>query len=154
MKKLLFILVLSVLVVGAIFMIYLKSNPPLVIQSYTSKQDNEAVKMIALENKGLREIKLKQLLVNDKLPDSAELVISKSEPFEVETKLEGNSNMSFHKLSQRMILPRRYIDQQAIGKQPQHYAVQVHASDIKKVTIHYEYLKIPFTLTAELQAGK
>jgi len=78
MKKIVFALLLSVLVVGAAFMIYLKSNPPLVIQSYTSKQGNEAVKIIAIENKGLREIKLKQLLVNEKLPDSAELVISKS----------------------------------------------------------------------------
>jgi len=82
MKKILFILVLSVLVVGAIFMIYLKSNPPLVIQSYSSKQGNEAIKIIALENTGLREIKLKQILVNDQRPDNAKLVISKSEPFE------------------------------------------------------------------------
>lgn len=154
MKKIVFTLLLSVLVVGAAFMIYLKSNPPLVIQSYTSKQGNEAVKIIAIENKGLREIKLKQLLVNEKLPDSAELVISKSEPFGVETKLEGNTNMSFHKLTQVKVLPRSYIDQQAIGKQPQHYAVQVNAADIKKVKIQYEYLRIPFTLTAELQQGQ
>ena len=154
MKKILFILMLSVLLVGAIFMIYLKSNPPLVMQSFTTKQGNEAVKIIALENTGLREIKLKQILVNDQLPDSAKLVISKSEPFEVETKLEGNSDISFHKFSQRTILPQKYIDQQAIGKQPQHYAVQVQAAAIKKVTIHYEYLKIPFTLIAELQANK
>jgi len=154
MKKTLFILVLSVLVVGAVFMIYLKSNPPLAIESYTSKQGNEAVKIIALENKGLRDIKLTQLLVNDQLPESTELVISKSEPFEAETKLEGNEHLSFHKLSQRTILPRQYIDPQAIGKEPQHYAVQVQAPDIRKITIQYEYLKIPFTLTAELQANK
>ncbi|WP_342546708.1 hypothetical protein [Lysinibacillus sp. FSL K6-4013] len=154
MKKILFILVLSVLVVGAIFMIYLKSNPPLVIQSYSSKQGNEAIKIIALENTGLREIKLKQILVNDQRPDNAKLVISKSEPFEAETKLEGNDQLSFHKLAQRTIVPRRYINQQAIGEQPQHYAVQVLASNNQKVTIHYEYLKIPFTLTVELQANK
>ncbi|MGR6906125.1 MULTISPECIES: hypothetical protein [Lysinibacillus] len=154
MKKILFILLLSVLVVGAIFMIYLKSNPPLVIQSYTSKQGNEAIKIIALENTGLREIKLKQILVNDQPSDSAKLVISKSEPFEAETKLEGNDQLSFHKLAQRTIVPQRYINQQAIGEQPQHYAVQVQASNNQKVTIHYEYLKIPFTLTVELQANK
>lgn len=151
MKKIVFALFLSVLLVGAAFLIYLKSNPPLVIQSYTSKQGDEAVKVIAIENKGLREIKLKQLLVGDKLPDSAELIISKSETFEVETKLEGNTNMSFHKLTQVKILPRAYIDQQAIGKQPQYYAVQVKAADIEKVKIQYEYLQIPFTLTAELR---
>lgn len=154
MKKILFILVLSVLVVGAIFMIYLKSNPPLVIQSYSTKQGNEAIKIIALENTGLREIKLKQILVNDQRPDNAKLVISKSEPFEAETKLEGNDQLSFHKLAQRTIVPQIYINQQAIGEQPQHYAVQVLASNNQKVTIHYEYLKIPFTLTVELQANK
>lgn len=154
MKKILFILVLSVLVVGAIFMIYLKSNPPLVIQSYSSKQGNEAIKIIALENTGLREIKLKQILVNDQRPDNTKLVISMSEPFEAETKLEGNDQLSLHKLAQRTIVPQRYINQQAIGEQPQHYAVQVLASNNQKVTIHYEYLKIPFTLTVELQANK
>ena len=59
--------------------------------------------------------------------------------------------MSFHKLTQVKILPRAYIDQQAIGKQPQYYAVQVKAADIEKVKIQYEYLQIPFTLTAELR---
>ncbi|WP_249650533.1 hypothetical protein [Lysinibacillus sp. D4A3_S15] len=62
--------------------------------------------------------------------------------------------MSFHKLTQVKVLPRSYIDQQAIGKQPQHYAVQVKAADFKKVKIQCEYLRIPFTLTAELQQGQ
>ncbi|WP_341299347.1 hypothetical protein MHB44_12065 [Lysinibacillus sp. FSL H8-0500] len=153
MKKILFALLLSVVVVGAIFIVYLKSNPPLVMQSYMKMQDNTAVTLITLDNQGLREIKLKQLLVNDKLPEHVGLVISKSEPFEVDTKLEESSEMSLHKLTQVAMLPRQYIDPQAIGK-PQHYAIQVIAPDIKKITIQYEYLNLPFTLTAELHSDQ
>ncbi|KOS64471.1 hypothetical protein FJQ98_12225 [Lysinibacillus agricola] len=154
MKKILFAILFSVLVVGAAFIIYLKSNPPLVVNSFTNPEDDSTIRIIEIENKGLREIELQQILVNDKVPENVELVVSKSEPFEVETKLEGNPNITYHKLRQVNIFPSQYIDRQAIGKQPQHYAVKVEAPNIKKITIKYDYLKMPFTLTAELQATK
>lgn len=154
MKKLLFVLLFSVLVVGAGFIIYLKSNPPLVMNSYMNPADDSTIKIVEIENKGLHEIELQQIFVNDKVPESAELVVSKSEPFEAETKLVGNPNITYHKLRQVTIFPSQYIDRQAIGKQPQHYAVKVEAPSIKKITIKYKYLKIPFTLTAELQEKK
>ncbi|MGE7947175.1 hypothetical protein [Lysinibacillus sp. NPDC093688] len=154
MKKLLFVLLFSVLVVGAAFIIYLKSNPPLVMNSFTNPTDNSTIRIVEIENKGLREIELQQILVNDKVPENAELVVSKSEPIEAETKLVGNPNITYHKLRQVTIFPSQYIDRQAIGKQPQHYAVKVEAPSINKITIKYDYLKIPFTLTAELQAAK
>ncbi|MEK5231955.1 hypothetical protein MHB42_09290 [Lysinibacillus sp. FSL K6-0232] len=154
MKKIVFALLLSVLIAGVLFLFYLKSNPPLKLESYMTRQDNEAVTIIALDNKGLRDIQLKQVLVNDKPPERVELVISKAEPFEVETKLEGNQHISFRKLTQVALLPRQYIDPKALGQQPQHYAIQVTASHMKKITIQYEYLHIPFTLTAELQPAQ
>ncbi|MGE7093639.1 hypothetical protein ACQKII_19715 [Lysinibacillus sp. NPDC048646] len=154
MKRLLFVLFFSLFVVGAVFIIYLKSNPPLVINAYTSFDDNPAVRFIEIENKGLREIQLQSIVVNEKPPESVELVVSKSEPFEAETKIEGNPNFTFHKIKQVNIFPSQYIDRQAVGKQPQHYALKVNASEARKITIQYEYLKMPFTLTAELQATK
>lgn len=152
MKKILFVLLFSVLVVGAAFIIYLKSNPPLVMNSYTNATDGSTTKIVEIENKGLRDIKLQQILINNKVPENVELVVSKSEPFEAETKLVGNPNITYHKLGQVNIFPSQYINRKAIGKQPQHYAVKVEAPKIKKITIKYEYLKMPFTLTAELQA--
>ncbi|MGE7674418.1 hypothetical protein ACQKMV_12655 [Lysinibacillus sp. NPDC094403] len=154
MKKVLFVLIFSVLVVGAAFIIYLKSNPPLVMKSYMNPTDDSSIRIVEIENKGLREIELQQILVNDKVPENAELVVSKAEPFEAETKLVGNPNITYHKLRQVDIFPSQYIDRKAIGKQPQHYAVKVEAPTIKKITIKYNYLKMPFTLTAELQATK
>ncbi len=153
MKKIFFVFFFSVLVVGATFVIYLKSNPPLVVNGYTSVNGNPDIRLIEIENKGIRELKLQTILVDEKYPESAKLVVSKSEPFEVGTKIENNANMTFHKLTQVRIFPSQYIDRQAIGKQPQHYAIQVNATSIQKVTIQYNYLKIPFTLTAELQAN-
>ncbi|MCS1384125.1 hypothetical protein [Lysinibacillus sphaericus] len=153
MKKIIFILFFSVLVVGAAFIIYLKSNPPLVVNGYTNADGNPSIRLIEIENKGLRELQLQSILVDEKLPDNAKLVISKSEPFEVGAKIENNPNMTFHKLTQVSIFPSQYIDRQAIGKQPQHYALQVHATAIQKITIQYKYLNIPFTLTAELQSN-
>ncbi len=144
----------SLFVVGAILIVYLKSNPPLVINGYTSIDDNSTVRLIEIENKGMREIQLQSIVVNEKLPESVELVISKSEPFEAETKIEGNPNFTFHKLKQVKLFPSQYIDRQAIGKQPQHYALKLNTSDIQKISIQYEYLKMPFTVTAELQATK
>ncbi|WP_375200652.1 hypothetical protein [Bacillus sp. RS11] len=154
MKKILFILLFSVLMVGAGFIIYLKSNPPLVMNSYTNPTDDSTIRIVEIENKGLHEIQLQQILVNDKMPENVELVVSKSEPFEAETKLEDNPNITCHKLRQINIFPSKYIDREAVGKQPQHYAVKVEAPNIKTITIKYNYLKIPFTLTAELQAKK
>lgn len=154
MKKILFVLLFSVLMVGAGFIIYLKSNPPLVMNSYTNPTDDSTIRIVEIENKGLHEIQLQQILVNDKMPENVELVVSKSEPFEAETKLEGNPNISYHKLRQINIFPSKYIDREAVGKQPQHYAVKVEAPNIKTITIKYNYLKLPFTLTAELQATK
>ncbi|MGE7944052.1 hypothetical protein ACQKNB_18405 [Lysinibacillus xylanilyticus] len=153
MKKILFVLLFSVLMVGAGFIIYLKSNPPLVMNSYTSPNDS-TIRIVEIENKGLNEIQLQQILVNDKLPENVELVVSKSEPFEAETKLEDNPNITYHKLRQINIFPSKYIDREAVGKQPQHYAVKVEAPNIKTITIKYNYLKLPFTLTAELQTKK
>ncbi|QDQ03101.1 hypothetical protein FOH38_23105 [Lysinibacillus fusiformis] len=154
MKRILFVLFFSLIVVGAVFIIYLKSNPPLVINAYTSFDENPTVQLIEIENKGLREIQLQSIVVNEKPPESVELVVSKSEPFEAESKIEGNPNFTFHKIKQVNIFPSQYIDRQAIGKQPQHYALKVNASETRKITIQYEYLKMPFTLTAELQATK
>ncbi|MFJ6210282.1 hypothetical protein [Lysinibacillus sp. NPDC092081] len=154
MKKLLFVLLFSVLVVGGAFIIYLKSNPPLVMNSYTNSTGDSTIRIVEIENKGLRDIKLQQILVNDKVPENIELVVSKSEPFEAETKLVGNPNITYHKLRQVNIFPSQYIDRKAIGKQPQHYAVKVEAPNIKTITIKYDYLKMPFTLTAELQTTK
>ncbi|MFJ7666461.1 hypothetical protein ACIQXI_05095 [Lysinibacillus sp. NPDC097195] len=149
MKKIIFILFFSMLVVGAVFVIYLKSHPPLVVNGFTSA--NGAIQ-IEIENKGIKELQLQSILVDDKLPAEAKLIISKSEPFEVGTKIDNNANMSFHKITQVKVFPSQYIDRQAIGKQPQYYALQVDATAIHKVTIQYKYLKIPFTLTAQLQA--
>lgn len=154
MKKILFVLLFSVLMVGAGFIIYLKSNPPLVMNSYTSPTNDSTIRIVEIENKGLHEIQLQQILVNDKLPENVELVVSKSEPFEAETKLEDNPNITYYKLRQINIFPSKYIDREAVGKQPQHFAVKVEAPNIKTITIKYNYLKIPFSLTAELQATK
>ncbi|MGE7114576.1 hypothetical protein [Lysinibacillus sp. NPDC047702] len=154
MKKILFVLLFSVLVVGATFIIYVKSNAPLVISAYTSLKDNPTVKIIEVENKGLQEIQLQQILINDKVPEKIELVVSKSAPFEAEMKMENDPNLIFYKLRQITIFPSQYIDRQAIGKQPQHYAVRVDAANMKTITIKYTYLKIPFTLTATLQTIK
>ncbi|MFF2176414.1 hypothetical protein ACFVT8_08145 [Lysinibacillus sp. NPDC058147] len=154
MKKLLFVLLFSSLVVGGAFIIYLKSNPPLVMNSYTNSTGDSTIRIVEIENKGLRDIKLQQILVNDKVPENVELVMSKSEPFEAETKLVGNPNITYHKLRQVNVFPSQYIDRKAIGKQPQYYAVKVEAPNIKTITIKYDYLKMPFTLTAELQTTK
>ena len=152
MKKIIFILFFSVLVVGAAFVIYLKSNPPLVVNGYTGANGQPSI-LIEIENKGLRALQLQSILVDDKLPGSAKLIISKSEPFEVGTKIDNNPNLSFHKITQVQVFPSQYIDRQAIGKQPQYYALQVEATTIHKVTIQYTYLKIPFTFTAKLEAN-
>lgn len=154
MKKLLFVLLFSSLVVGGAFIIYLKSNPPLAMNSYTNSTGDSTIRIVEIENKGLRDIKLQQILVNDKVPENVELVVSKSEQFEAETKLVGNPNITYHKLRQVNIFPSQYIDRKAIGKQPQYYAVKVEAPNIKTITIKYDYLKMPFTLTAELQTTK
>jgi len=152
MKKILFVFLFSILVVGAVFIIYVKSNPPLAISAYTSLKDNPTVKIIELENKGLQEIQLQQVLINDKIPEKIELVVSKSAPFEAE--MENDPNITFYKLGQITIFPSQFIDRQAIGKQPQHYAVRMEAADMKMITIKYTYLKIPFTLKAALQTNK
>lgn len=154
MKKLLFVLLFSSLVVGGAFIIYLKSNPPLAMNSYTNSTGDSTIRIVEIENKGLRDIKLQQILVNDKVPENVELVVSKSEQFEAETKLVGNPNITYHKLRQVNVFPSQYIDRKAIGKQPQYYAVKVEAPNIKTITIKYDYLKMPFTLTAELQTTK
>lgn len=154
MKKLLFVLLFSSLVVGGAFIIYLKSNPPLVMNSYTNSTGDSTIRIVEIENKGLRDIKLQQILVNDKVLENVNLVVSKSEPFEAETKLVGNPNITYHKLRQVNVFPSQYIDRKAIGKQPQYYAVKVEAPNIKTITIKYDYLKMPFTLTAELQTTK
>lgn len=151
MKKILFVFLFSVFVVGAAFIIYVKSNPPLAISAYTSLKDNPTVKIIELENKGLQEIQLQQVLINDKIPEKLELVVSKSAPFDAE--MENDPNITFYKLGQITIFPSQFIDRQAIGKQPQHYAVRMEAADMKTITIKYTYLKIPFTLKAALQTN-
>lgn len=153
MKKILFILFFSVFVVGAAFVIYLKSHPPLVVNGYTNTDGNPNIRLIEIENKGIKELHLQTILVDEQLPESAALIVSKSEPFEVGTKIDNNPNITAHKLTQVRIYPSQYIDRKAIGQQPQHYAIQVHATKFQKVKIQYSYLKIPFTLTAELQAN-
>jgi len=48
MKKIFFVFFFSVLVVGATFVIYLKSNPPLVVNGYTSVKGNPDIRLIEI----------------------------------------------------------------------------------------------------------
>ncbi|KOS68402.1 hypothetical protein AEA09_07420 [Lysinibacillus contaminans] len=149
MKKILFLLIFSIFIVGAVGIIYLKSNPPLVINGYKSFDDNAKIRLIEIENKGIRELQLQNVVVNDGLPENAELVVSKAE--QLETDVPNDPNITFHGIKQIKLFPSRYIDRKAVGKLPQHFGLKIEATDIQKITIHYKYLKIPFTLSVELK---
>ncbi|MEG0259296.1 MAG: hypothetical protein RR651_05430 [Lysinibacillus sp.] len=152
MKKVLFILLLGLFVAGAGVMIYLKSNPPLEIKGYTSFDDNENVRLIEIENKGLRELQLQNIIVNDGQPEKAELIVSRAE--QLESGVANDPNITSHGIKQVKLFPSKYIDRKAIGKQPQHYGLKVEAADIQTITIYYEYLKMSYILTAELKTDK
>ena len=152
MKRILFILIFSIFVVGAVGIIYVKSNPPLVINGYSSFDDNANVRLIEIENTGVRELQLQNVVVNDGLPENVELMMSKAE--QLETNVANDPNITYHGIKQIKLFPSQYIDRKAIGKQPQHYGLKVEAAAIQTITIQYEYLKLPFTLTAELKVAE
>lgn len=149
MKKLLFLLLFSVFVVGAAAIITIKSNPPLAINSYKSFHDNANVRLIEIENKGIRELQLQNIVVNDEMSENAELMISMAQKFE--SFVPSDPNITYHGIKQLKLFPSRYIDRKAVSKLPQYYGLKINGEDIQKITIHYTYLKIPFTLTAELK---
>lgn len=149
MKKSLFLLMFSVFVIGAAGLIYVKSNPPLVINGYKSFDDNKKVRLIEIENTGIRELQLQNVVVNDGLPENAELMVSRAK--QLEPVVPNDPNITYHGIKQIKLFPSRYIDRKAVGKLPQHYGLKIEAEDIQTITIHYKYLKIPFTLTAELK---
>lgn len=152
MKKILVLFIFSILAVGAVGIIYIKSNPPLVINGYQSFEENAKLKLIEIENTGIRELQLQNILVNDKLPENAELIVSKAE--QLKTGLLNDSNITYHGIKQIKLFPSRYIDRKAVGKLPQYYGLKIEDDKIQKISIHYKYLKIPFTLTVELRTNE
>lgn len=152
MKKILFVLIFSIFVVGAVGIVYVKSNPPLVINGYTSLDENANVRLIEIENTGIRELQLQNIVVNDGRPENAELMVSKAE--QLKTDIANDANITYHGIKQLKLFPSKYIDRKAVGKLPQHYGLKIEAANIQTVKIHYKYLKISFTLTAELKPVK
>lgn len=151
MKKILFILLFCILVVVAGGIIYIKSNPPLTINGYTSIGNGD-IRLIEIENIGLSGLYLQNIIVNEyELPKRAELVVSKIEQIVNAENLENNSTFTYHKLKQVEIIPSQYIDRKAIGQQAQHYGLKIEATNVQKITLYYKYLHIPFTLTVELK---
>lgn len=135
--------------VVAVGIVYVKSNPPLVINGYASFEDNTNGRLIEVENTGIRELQLQNVVVNDGRPEKAELIVSKAE--QLETKVANDPNITYHGIKQIKILPSKHLDRKAVGRLPQHYGLMVEAANIQTIKIHYKYLKIPFTLTAELK---
>ncbi|MFJ7954429.1 hypothetical protein ACIQZG_23290 [Lysinibacillus sp. NPDC096418] len=152
MKKILFALIFSIFVVGAVGIVYVKSNPPLVINSYSSFDDNTNVRLIEIENTGIKELQLLNVVVNDGGTEKIELVVSKAE--QLETDVANDPNITYHGIKQIKLFPSKHLNREAVGKLPQHYGLKIAAENIQTVKIHYKYLKVPFTLTAELKTAK
>ena len=122
------------------------------IKGYSSFDDNANVRLIEIENTGVRELQLQNVVVNDGPPENAKLMVSKAEQLEID--IASDPTITYHGIKQIKLFPSQYIDRKAIGKQPQHYGLKVEAAGIQTITIHYKYLNIPFTLTAELKTAE
>lgn len=149
MRKYLFLTVFSIFVVGAASVIIVKSHPPLIIQGYKSFDEHEKGSLIEIENTGIRELQIQNVVVNDGLSDDIKLMVSRAQKLELA--MPSDPNITYHGIKQIKLFPSKYIDRKAVGKMPQHYGLKIEATDIQKVTIHYKYLKMPFTLIAELK---
>lgn len=149
MKNFLFLLVFSIFVVGAAGVIVVKSHPPLVINGYKSFDDYEKGSVIELENTGIRELQMQNVVVNGGLSDDIKLMVSRAQ--KLESDVPSDPNITYHGIKQIKLFPSKYIDRKAVGKLPQHYGLKIKATDIQKITIHYKYLKMSFTLMAELK---
>lgn len=152
MKKILFVLIFSIFMVGAVGIGYVKSNPPLVINGYTSFDDSTNGRLIEIENTGIRELQLQNVVVNDEIPEKAELMVSRAE--QLETKVANDPNITYHGIKQIKLFPSKHLDRKAVGRLPQHYGLKIEAANIQTITIHYKYLKLPFTLTVELKTAQ
>ena len=149
MKKFIFLLVFSILAVGAVSVIVLKSHPPLVINAYKSFGEHKEISVIEIENTGISELQIQHVVVNGELPDDVKLMVSRAQKFELA--MPSEPTITYHGMKQIKILPSKYIIREAVGQQPQHYGLKIEAVGIEKITIHYNYFKMPFILTAELK---
>lgn len=149
MRKYLFLIVFSIFVVGAACIIFVKSHPPLVIIDYKSFDEHEEGSVIEIENTGIRELQIQNVVVNGGLSGESKLMVSRGQT--LESAMPSDPNITYHGIKQIKLFPSKYIDRKAVGQKPQHYGLKIEVEDIEKVTIHYKYLSMPFSLTAELK---
>ena len=149
MKKFIFLLVFSLVAVGAGCIIFIKSQPPLVINGYKSFGEHKEISVIEIENTGMKELHIQHVIVNDGVPSDVKLMVSRGETFELT--MPSDPTITVHGIKQIKLFPSKYIDRKAVGQQPQHYGLKIEAAAIDKIMIHYNYLNIPFTLTANLE---
>ncbi|GLC88938.1 hypothetical protein [Lysinibacillus piscis] len=124
--------------------IYIKSQPPLAVHQYMAVKDSPTATLIEIENTGVRNITLQQVLVNDQRVDTGKLIVSKEAPFVAGMTITGREDLSIYNIRQIDIVPDSTT----------YYALKIDHSSIQTITIQYHYLKFPFTFKMKLQTKK
>lgn len=157
-KRIVFISLCSILGILAFFIGYLLFNPPLYSNGYSTITNTNGINyIIEVKNNGIKDIKIKNVYVNDKeLPHEYYLAISKTHGLIVSDMLV-NPHITFHPIHDYAIQPALSFEEQAelSRKQdfnhPRFYGVLVrHDNEVRNITIKYTYFLIPFTISREI----
>jgi hypothetical protein len=142
---------------AALFIWYMKANPPLYSSGWSTNNypDKQGV-IIEISNKGFAGLKIEKVYINgNETPEAAELGISKTDALvQMFSQCENNSlGISYHKLNEYKIMPDSMLEQNrnTPGNDKElvkHYGIYVQnfGRPIESISIKYSYLGIPFTL--------
>lgn len=158
MKKIFLTIVILIVGLMAVFVIYIKSNPPLSSPGFSGYVD-KTLKVIEIENSGFVDIKINKVLVNGNEPRKVELGVSRSSLIVGGgAGLDENLYVSFHKINDFKIKPKLTPKEQKERfengdlKSIKHYGLRVYGKEEpEEITVSYTYLGVPLKLIVNVR---
>lgn len=149
-KKVIWMLVVSIIIVLGLFM-YIKHNPPL-LSCGVSSMRGDACELVEIVNCGFADISLEKVLVNNgEKPMKVELGVSRTDHLVLGAGLDEDPYVTFHNIREYKVKPelsveeRKKLVENKDKKIIKHYGLCLsHDKPLKKIIIIYRYLGIQF----------
>ena len=133
------------LVIIGIGFVVLKMNPPLTAHGITYYSGDQLGRSVEIKNNGVRNITIKQLIVDEKIENHAQLGSSTNGRLILGANLEEDPQVKFTSLVESIIAP--YSEEQQ-----NHYGIHVITEKSpEQMQIRYTYFMIPFQLTVNVK---
>lgn len=149
-KKIPLISSIIIIIIVLVLIIILVNQSPLKVNGY-SKEDNGRTLILEVINKGISNVELIDVFVNDnKNPVKVELGVSYTGHLVVGSGLDEDPNIKFLEINKEKISPDLSPEEKELAikkkESPIHFGIRIYENDpIDEVTVKYKYFGWTYT---------